>query len=140
VAKKLSGLLRQPDYSTGSAPRIYADGIEHSLELPYALFEDQRSGETLGKLQKVRTDVEKFISAVVNMVFTTLIGLVFRDDLCVAGTLVDCARLSPHSAAIGRIEFRTEPKKSKEVQKHIVRETTALARARRLNLCGISSW
>src|SRR4051794_35337165 len=30
--------------------RIYADGIEHSLELPYAVFEDQRSGETLGKL------------------------------------------------------------------------------------------
>src|SRR5947209_830142 len=57
--------------------RIYADGIRHSLELPYAQFEDQRSGETLGKLQKVRTDVEKFISSMVNMVFTTLIGLVF---------------------------------------------------------------
>src|SRR3982074_217172 len=38
--------------------RLYADGIRHSLELPYAQFEDQRSGETLGKLQKVRTDVE----------------------------------------------------------------------------------
>jgi len=34
--------------------RIYADGVRHSLELPYTLFEDQRSGETLGKLQKVR--------------------------------------------------------------------------------------
>src|SRR5438128_714532 len=34
---------------------IYSDGIRHSLELPYAVFEDQRSGETLGKLQKVRT-------------------------------------------------------------------------------------
>src|SRR5215469_16043070 len=57
--------------------RIYADGVRHSLELPYTLFEDQRSGETLGKLQKVRTDVERFISLAVNMVFTTLIGLVF---------------------------------------------------------------
>ena len=57
--------------------RIYADGIRHSLELPYALFEDQRSGETLGKLQKVRSDVEKFISLAVNLVFTTLIGVVF---------------------------------------------------------------
>src|SRR6202049_2780513 len=57
--------------------RIYADGIRHSLELPYALFEDQRSGETLGKLQKVRSDVEKLIAVAVNMVFTTLIGLVF---------------------------------------------------------------
>src|SRR5436309_5713346 len=57
--------------------RIYADGIRHSLELPYMLFEDQRSGETLGKLQRVRTDVEKFIATSVNLVFTTLIGLMF---------------------------------------------------------------
>src|ERR1035437_2223491 len=42
--------------------RLYADGIRHSLELPYSLFEDQRSGETLGKLQKVRTDEEKLIA------------------------------------------------------------------------------
>jgi len=33
--------------------QLYADGIRHSLDLPYATFEDQRSGETLGKLQKV---------------------------------------------------------------------------------------
>ena len=51
--------------------RLYADGIRHSLELPYTLFEDQRSGETLGKLQKVRTDVEKLIAMAVNLVFTT---------------------------------------------------------------------
>src|SRR5213076_1768974 len=57
--------------------QIYSDGVRHSLELPYAVFEDQRSGETLGKLQKVRTDVEKLISTAVNMMFTTLIGLVF---------------------------------------------------------------
>src|SRR5579864_3933283 len=56
--------------------RLYSDGIRHSLELPYALFEDQRSGETLGKLQKVRNDVEKFVALLVNMVFTTVIGLV----------------------------------------------------------------
>src|SRR5262245_50854620 len=41
--------------------RIYSDGVRHSLELPYATFEDQRSGETLGKLQKVRSDVERLI-------------------------------------------------------------------------------
>src|ERR1700750_375629 len=57
--------------------RLYADGIRHSLELPYALFEDQRSGETLGKLQKVRTDVEKLISVSVNLLFTTVIGVIF---------------------------------------------------------------
>src|SRR3954465_4567457 len=36
--------------------QLYSDGIHHSLELPYSVFEDQRSGETLGRLQKVRTD------------------------------------------------------------------------------------
>src|SRR2546426_1446555 len=57
--------------------RIYSDGVRHSLELPYSTFEDQRSGETLGKLQKVRTDVERLISAAVGVVFTSLVGVVF---------------------------------------------------------------
>ena len=56
---------------------LYSDGVRHSLELPYALFEDQRSGETLGKLQKVRADVEKLIVIAVNLLFTTLVGVVF---------------------------------------------------------------
>ena len=56
---------------------LYADGISHSLQLPYQVFEDQRSGETLGKLQKVRTDVEKLIAAAVNVLFQTLVGIVF---------------------------------------------------------------
>ena len=57
--------------------QLYSDGIRHSLDLPYAVFEDQRSGETLGKLQKVRTDVEKLIAASINVLFTTLVGIVF---------------------------------------------------------------
>ena len=47
--------------------RLYSDGIRHSLSLPFQVFEDQRSGETLGKLQKVRADTEKFIAAFVNI-------------------------------------------------------------------------
>ena len=57
--------------------RLYSDGIQHSLELPYSVFEDQRSGETLGKLQKVRTDVEKLIATSINVLFTSLVGIVF---------------------------------------------------------------
>ena len=56
---------------------MYADGIRHSLELPYQQFEDERSGETLGKIQKARTDTEKLISAAINVVFITLVGFVF---------------------------------------------------------------
>src|SRR5437763_10938251 len=47
--------------------QLYSDGIHHSLELPYSVFEDQRSGETLGRLQKVRTDVERLIQSAVNV-------------------------------------------------------------------------
>ncbi len=57
--------------------QIYSQGVEHSLKLPYQVFEDQRSGETLGKLQKVRTDTEKVIQAAVGFVFTTIIGVLF---------------------------------------------------------------
>src|SRR5258707_4043633 len=54
---------------------LYSDGVRHSLELPYQLFEDQRSGETLGKLVKVRADVGKLIGTAVNTLFTTLVGV-----------------------------------------------------------------
>jgi ATP-binding cassette subfamily B protein len=47
--------------------RMYADGLEHSLQLPYQVFEDQRSGETLGILQKVRQDCEKFITSFISL-------------------------------------------------------------------------
>jgi ATP-binding cassette subfamily B protein len=57
--------------------KIYSDGLAHSLELPYSVFEDQRSGETLGILQKVRTDSEKLITALINIVFTSLVGVTF---------------------------------------------------------------
>src|SRR5262245_66192893 len=57
--------------------QLYSDGIRHSLSLPFQVFEDQRSGETLGKLQKVRSDTERFIAAFVNILFTSLVGMVF---------------------------------------------------------------
>lgn len=56
---------------------LYSDGIRHSLELPYETFEDQRSGETLGKLQKVRIDVEKLITVGINILFQSVIALIF---------------------------------------------------------------
>src|SRR6185436_20029225 len=56
--------------------QMYSDGIRHSLELPYAVFEDQRSGETLGKLQKARSDTEKFLNAVVNVLYLSVVGII----------------------------------------------------------------
>ena len=107
---------------------IYADGIGHSLSLPYAVFEDQRSGQTLGKLQKVRSDVEKLVSAMVNVLFTTLIGVVFV--MIYAFTVhwviapvffLTIPLLGLLSSVLGR--------RIKAIQKTIVAETTALAGA-----------
>jgi len=56
---------------------IYAHSIDHSFSLPYAAFEDQRSGELLLKLQKARTDSQQFITSFINVVFLTSISLIF---------------------------------------------------------------
>src|SRR5574343_618886 len=60
---------------TGAA--MYTDGIKKSLDLPFAQFEDQRSGETLNKLQKVRIDSEKLINLSISLVFQTVVGFIF---------------------------------------------------------------
>jgi ATP-binding cassette subfamily B protein len=106
--------------------RLYSDGIAHALALPYQLFEDQRSGETLGRLQKVRADVEKLVTAAVNVLFQTLVGVVF----------VVIYAFSVHWL-IAPVYFATVPllgwlssvlsRRIKQVQKVIVAETTALA-------------
>jgi len=49
--------------------KLYADAIEHSFSLPYAVFEDQRSGETLLKLEKARDDAKVLIAGVIIILF-----------------------------------------------------------------------
>ena len=56
---------------------MYTDGIKKSLELPFEEFEDQRSGETLSKLTKVRFDSEKLITLSISLIFQTIIGFIF---------------------------------------------------------------
>ena len=107
---------------------LYSDGIRHSLELPYSVFEDQRSGETLGKLQKVRTDVEKLINVAVNLLYSSLVGIVF---VMIYAIFVNWMVAPVYFATIpilGILSFALS-KKIKTVQKEIVRETTALAGA-----------
>ncbi|TAH02506.1 MAG: ABC transporter ATP-binding protein [Sphingobacteriales bacterium] len=106
--------------------QMYADGLKHSLQLPYQTFEDQRSGETLGILQKVRTDSEKFIIAFINIVFTSLVGMVFvifySLNVSYKVTLVYFAAIPLIFAVSWFLS-----KKIKVIQKAIVKETTMLA-------------
>ena len=106
--------------------KMYSDGIRHSLDLPYQVFEDQRSGETLGKLQKVRSDVERFITAAINVLFISVVGIVFvmiyvfRVHWSIAPAfLITVPLLGIISSVLS--------KRIKKMQKTIVAETTALA-------------
>ncbi len=105
---------------------MYSDGIRHSLELPYSVFEDQRSGETLGKLQKVRSDVERFISLSINLIFTTLVGLVFVVIYAFSVHWVIVPAFLATVPLLGTLSW-TLSGRVKTIQKVIVAETTALA-------------
>jgi ATP-binding cassette subfamily B protein len=106
--------------------QLYSDGIRHSLQLPYSVFEDQRSGETLGKLQKVRTDVEKLISASVNILFTSLVGIVFVMVYALSVYWIIAPVYFLTVPILGVISWVLS-KRIKLIQKAIVAETTALA-------------
>jgi len=106
--------------------KIYSDGLRHSLQLPYQVFEDQRSGETLGILQKVRLDTEKLINSGINILFTSLVGLIFVIVYSFSVHWVIVPIFGLVGPLIGIVSSKLS-KKIKVVQKDIVAQTTALA-------------
>jgi ATP-binding cassette subfamily B protein len=106
--------------------QIYSDGLAHSLELPYQVFEDQRSGETLGILQKVRTDTEKLVQAFINVLFTSLIGIIFVTVYAITVYWVIAVVYFAFVPILGLLSSVLS-KRIKKVQKSIVAETTSLA-------------
>lgn len=107
---------------------MYTDGIQKALQLPYQDFEDQRSGETLGKLQKVKSDCEKIITLSISLIFQSIVGIVF----------VVVYAVNIHWL-LGPLFLATVPviavissflgKKIKVISRQILGETTALAGA-----------
>ncbi|WP_445453979.1 ABC transporter ATP-binding protein [Flavobacterium sp. 25HG05S-40] len=105
---------------------MYTDGIKKSLDLPYEEFEDQRSGETLSKLTKVRSDSEKLITLSISLIFQTIIGFIFvivyvsRIDYRISIIfLITAPIIAIISSYLG--------KKIKIVSRKIVTQTNALA-------------
>lgn len=106
--------------------KIFTDGLRHSMRLPYQDFEDQRSGETLSILTKVRADTERFIGFFINIFFGIIVSVVF----------VSVYASSKHwsivpTYVVGMIILAVVTsilsKKIKVIQKNIVKETTMLA-------------
>ncbi|MDB5254559.1 MAG: ABC-type multidrug transport system, ATPase and permease component [Parcubacteria group bacterium] len=114
--------------SQRSGADMYREGVRHSLSLPYGVFEDERSGETLGKLQKARQDTEKLVTDTINVVFISVVILAF---ILVYASFVYWAIPFIFLAMmiiVGGITILFS-KKIKTIQQTIVAETTALAGA-----------
>ncbi|MFI5134978.1 MAG: ABC transporter ATP-binding protein [Chitinophagales bacterium] len=107
---------------------VYTDGIGHSLDLPYEVFEDQRSGETLGKLQKVRDDMQRLLTALVNILFTSIVGIIWVTVYSITVYWV-IAPIYFTAIPIIFLVSSTLSRKIKKMQKVIVTETTGLAGA-----------
>jgi ATP-binding cassette, subfamily B, bacterial len=105
---------------------IYTDGLKHSLHVPFSEFEDQRSGETLNVLQKVRTDTEKFIMSFMNIFFASLIGLVFI-IIYTVNVYWPLILLYVVSAVLLGLVTSYLSRRIKKVQTNIVKETKDLA-------------
>jgi ATP-binding cassette, subfamily B, bacterial len=63
--------------SQRTGAQLYERSVAHSFSLPYAVFEDQRSGEILQKMHKARADAQSLINNSINFLFIALVGLVF---------------------------------------------------------------
>ncbi len=106
--------------------RIFTDGLKHSMLLPYQDFEDQRSGETLSILTKVRADTEKFIISFINVLFAVVVGVVF---VSIYAFSLHWSIMPIYTVGIAALAWLTSvlSKKIKFIQKKIVAETNALA-------------
>ena len=106
--------------------KLFTDGLRHSLRLPFQDFEDQRSGETLSILTKVRTDTEKFIVSFINILFGLLVGVIF---VSVYSFTLHWSIMPVYFGGIVLLSLLTGflSKRIKTIQRTIVKETTSLA-------------
>jgi ATP-binding cassette subfamily B protein len=106
--------------------QIFNDGLRQTLRLSFQEFEDRSSGETMAMLQKVRSDTERFMYAFVNILFSSIVGLVFlvwygitRHWLLIPVFLVGVVLLGGLTGLLSR--------KMKAIQRMVVRETAGMA-------------
>jgi len=106
--------------------KIFTDGLTHSMKLPFQEFEDQRSGETLSILTKVREDTTQFIIGFINILFGLLVGVIF---VCIYSFSLHWSIMPVYFVGIVLLFVLTTflSKRIKSIQKTIVKETNVLA-------------
>jgi ATP-binding cassette subfamily B protein len=120
--------------------KVFTDGLQHAMKLPYQQFEDQRSGETLSILTKVRSDVERFMTNFINILFGVIVGVVF---VFVYASLY-ISWMVPIAYLVGIVILTVITnllsKKIKIIQKNIVGQTTVLAGSTTESRIGEKPW
>ncbi len=126
IAKNLQDYFLQVVIQKFGA-KVFTDGLQHAMKLPYQQFEDQRSGETLSILTKVRADVEKFMINFINILFGVIVGILFV--FIYAALFIHWYIPVAYLGGILALTLITNAlsKKIKTIQKNIVGQTTALA-------------
>jgi len=107
--------------------KVFTDGLKQAMKLPYQEFEDQRSGETLSVLTKVRSDTEKFMNYFINVLFGVIVGILFVSIY--AAIYIHWSIPIAYFTGILLLTTITNllSKKIKSIQKTIVAQTTSLA-------------
>ncbi len=112
--------------SRSASTRLYADGIQHSLRLPYGVFEDQQSGAVLQQLEKARNDSREILTQFVNTLFVSslvlllVLGYAFSLHWSLGASLL---AMVPTLGVLTSVISR----RIKQVQTKIFKETTGLA-------------
>lgn len=106
--------------------QIFNDGLRQTLRLSYQEFEDRSSGQTMAMLQKVRTDTERFMYAFVNILFSSIVGLIFlvwygitRHWLLIPVFFAGVLLLGGLTGVLSR--------KMRTIQRMVIRETAGMA-------------
>jgi len=106
--------------------QIFNDGLRQTLRLSFEEFEDQRSGETMAVLQKVKTDTERFINGFINILFSSVVGIGFLIWYAVTRHWALIPVFVIGVLVMGSLTGLLS-KKIKTVQRSINRETTRMA-------------
>jgi len=106
--------------------QIYQETIRHAFSLPYSVFEDQSSWQLMQKLIKARTDIEAFIKNSINILFVSLVAMIFVLFYAfyvhrLIGTIYAC--LIPFMM----LTTTTLSRRIKQAQSRIVKESSVLA-------------
>jgi ATP-binding cassette subfamily B protein len=106
--------------------QIFNDGLRQTLRLSFQEFEDRSSGETMSMLQKVRSDTERFMYALVNILFSSIVGFCFllwygitRHWLLIPVFMIGVLLLGGLTGLLSQ--------KMKAIQRMVIRETAGMA-------------